>query len=449
MAFPTLPLDEIQGLLASGYGAQQAMCCMQLKILDPTKAKNWLSALMDRISFCDDRRSESKLNVAFTFSGLESLVKSDDLHGFSREFCEGIVTPHRQRVLGDLPNSSSDPQKWRWGGPNNKAIDLALMAYELDADALSQQLNSLLGQFEGVELVAELNCISLRDSKEHFGFRDGISQPWVPQLHKPGFSRDRVNAGEFLLGHVDNARTLEPVPAIARNGSYLVIRQIEQRVEEFWQSMQGDSYSEKIRQAAIRVGRWPDGTPVTLSPLGPDPSQPDNDFAYAQTDRNGTRCPIGSHLRRSNPRDVLLSDPKLSQESVNRHRILRRGRVFGMPAPPSVYPEGIVVEAESGFNCADEGRGILFMCLNASLARQFEFVQQNWLNDPKFMNLSNETDPIASTVSWSGPGECPTFTAPAQPLRTRTIETEKFIFTVGGGYFFLPSRSALKHLASS
>ena len=438
-----LPFHEIQGLIASGYADQRAMCCVLLRIVDATQAKTWLTKTLEDISFSDNRSNPSKRNIAFTFSGLQQLANEDELLGFSREFCEGIVTPHRQRVLGDLPGSPSDPTRWRWGGPGNDRIDVLLLIYELNSFDLESRLQSTFEQIQGVQVVTQLRSTALKGDKEHFGFRDGLSQPWIQQLHKEGYLRDRVAAGEFILGHNDNTDALEPAPWLAANGSYLVLRQIAQRVPEFWNSFGDASNEERVRQASLRVGRWPDGTPLTLSPQAPDTNQSLNDFGYAKLDSKGLQCPIGAHIRRSNSRDALLPDASESLLSVNRHRLLRRGRTFGLPADSSIYPSGVEVLSEDAVTGAEDLRGILFMCLNASLSRQFEFVQQSWLNNPKFTQSSAESDPIASQVQWNGPDETPSFTAPARPIRHRSIEQEKYVYTVGGGYFFLPSRTAI------
>src|SRR5579871_2565796 len=107
---------EVQGLLASGYAKHTAACFVLLRILDGKAARAWLGRIASRITYCGDRHAVSKLNLAFTYAALEKLGCSpEELDGFSREFCEGMVTPHRQRILGDLPGGPSDPETWQWG----------------------------------------------------------------------------------------------------------------------------------------------------------------------------------------------------------------------------------------------------------------------------------------------------------------------------------------------
>jgi deferrochelatase/peroxidase EfeB len=94
----------------------------------------------------------------------------------------------------------------------------------------------------------------------------------------------------------------------------------------------------------------------------------------------------------------------------------------------------------------DDGvkRGLVFICLNADIERQFEFVQQTWLNNPVFSGLSEEVDPLVGNLP---KGDC-IFTVQAQPLRSRVHDLTRFVTVKGGAYFFLPSMRALRYLAS-
>jgi deferrochelatase/peroxidase EfeB len=157
--------------------------------------------------------------------------------------------------------------------------------------------------------------------------------------------------------------------------------------------------------------------------------QPENDFGFYDRDPHGIGCPAGSHVRRANPRDALAPDPGQKQtllDSANNHRILRRGRKYG--ATISVPPKDDGVD-----------RGLLFVCLNTDIARQFEFVQQTWLLNPNFATLFDETDPLV--------GPKGKMTVREQPLR-RIVDVETFVRMAGGDYFFLPSMPALRYLAS-
>ncbi|HWZ94664.1 MAG TPA: Dyp-type peroxidase [Opitutaceae bacterium] len=442
---------EVQGLLASGYAKHPAAGFVLLRVLDGNAAREWLGRIASRITYCGDRQAESKLNVAFSYAALGKLGCSpEELDGFSREFSEGMVTPHRQRILGDLPGGPNDPETWQWGGPRNPPVDILLMVYEHTPAALQMRLDEIRAGAKGVEIIQEHRSTGLKENREHFGFRDGIAQPTIEGIGKPGLARDRVARGEFILGHPDETGSLELAPAMALNGSYVVLRQIVQDVPGFWESLGKDSpVSERIALAAKIVGRWPDGTPLTLSPEPPDAANPTNDFAFHAKDREGLRCPFGAHIRRANPRDTLLDKPAASMKMINRHRLLRRGRSFGLPAPPSAYPEGLAVKAMEGAVGSADLRGLFFICLNASLARQFEFVQQNWLNLPKFNDFTHDTDPLVGTTPWAGPGQSPEFMIQGCPVSKRVARPQTYVRTIGGAYFFLPGRKTVQRLTGT
>ena len=130
----------------------------------------------------------------------------------------------------------------------------------------------------------------------------------------------------------------------------------------------------------------------------------ENDFRYDSEDPDGYKCPIGSHVRRTNPRDWLNPRPG-SRRSIaigKRHRIPRRGREYGRP----------FTEETSG-----EERGLHFICINANISRQFEFIQHTWLNNPKFDELFDDTDPLSGTHTPQGG----IFSIPGQPVRRRIL----------------------------
>jgi hypothetical protein len=177
------------------------------------------------------------------------------------------------------------------------------------------------------------------------------------------------------------------------------------------------------------MGRWRNGTPLTQYPdrPGPDPDPGDaaalgrlNRFRYGG-DAEGLRCPVGAHIRRANPRDALGWQGRLAK----RHRIIRRGMPYGAPPPDPAVAD-------------DEERGLMFVCLQASIARQFEVVQGRWINDGDAFGLGADRDFVCGLGSAEGkmtvPGEVPQLLHP-QP---------DFVTTRGGDYFLVPSRSALR-----
>lgn len=193
------------------------------------------------------------------------------------------------------------------------------------------------------------------------------------------------------------------------------------------------------------VGRWPSGTSLVQSPDQDDPNVIDkNDFVYHHLDAQGFRCPLGAHVRRSNPRDSLDPAPGTERSiAVNKtHRLLRRGRTYGEPIRPLFEPEAILNSSTSG------ERGIHFICINANISRQFEFIQHTWINNPKFDGLYEETDPLVGDLHPRELTTTDTFTEPAIPIRKRTKGLQQFVVVRGGAYFFLPGIKAIRYLAS-
>jgi Dyp-type peroxidase family len=450
--------DDIQGLVASGFGHLRQAAYVAFEITDPPAAAGWLGRIADRVTTA--RRSEGPaLNVALSASGLQKLGAHDALDGLSWEFRAGMTDPHRRRVLGDVGESA--PEQWSWGGTETRPVDLLALVYAEDEQTLDELVNGHIAEARraGIRLVIRLDTTT--GEREHFGFRDGISQP-APEGLREGPPRDTIKTGEFLLGYPneyglftdrplvdDPVGVLPPDPQgsgrgdVGRNGTYLVFRQLSQDVRGFWRfldqatgRLNGAGAAARIELAAKMVGRWPDGAPLVLAPDDDDPDLKDaNDFAYFHTDPDGLRCPLGAHVRRSHPRDSLDPNPGTDRSiAVNkRHRILRRGRKYG---------ETLTAEdALNGAGGQAEERGLHFVCLCANIARQFEFVQHTWVNNPKFQGLYADGDPLTGS-----PGR--TFTVPARPVRRRVTAMPEFVQTRGGGYFFLPGVRALRYLAS-
>lgn len=465
----TLELEDIQGLVARGYGNLPAARYLILQVDDAAAARAWLRGIADHVTPGSHKPDDRSLHVAFTADGLRAFGFDEaTLETFSREFYEGMTEPHRARhVLGDRDESA--PENWRWGGPGTHIL---LMFFALDDAALDQLHADLRAGFSGVSEIQTLDTFSFERTMEHFGFNDGIAQPFLEGLTRKGPPDNTIPAGEIVLGYAnaygklpntprvpmdrDPSATLPRIQAedgsiqgdLGRNGSYLVFRQLSQDVRAFWKFVDkatcmtdGKSdHAARMRMAAKMVGRWPSGAPLTLCPAADDPQLGDrDDFGYRDTDALGDACPIGSHIRRSNPRDALEGKREDAITVSNRHRILRRGRPYGAPVSRSMDIDEIL-RAEQ-----QEGEvGLHFICLNADIGRQFEFVLHTWINNPKFGGLYSDADPIMGRHE---PGQG-TFTVQAAPVRQRVTGLEKFVEVRGGGYFFLPGLKALRFIAA-
>jgi Dyp-type peroxidase family len=499
-----IELDDIQRLVIQGYPARRNAVYALLEIQDAVAVRRWLGRQLDSIGTAikasrdedakasrdrdakasggedakvgrdkeakasDAQPLEKRLSIAFTWKGLQKLgfpVEGNESGGFVGEFREGMVAEHRSLSLGDT--GANSPSGWRWG-QSEDPIHILLIVFSASATSLKEQWEETKDGLEGVSLwnpdreragfANPMYGDIAPDQKEHFGFRDGISQPYIAgsdtSLRPSGryAAAATVAAGEFLLGYRNEMGKLPASPRVpkeldsdgngslpahpedpagsrdfGRNGTYLVMRQLEQHVDLFKQLVASQPGGEAAQElfAAKLVGRQKDGSPLVAS-------RGDNDFGFYAEDRYGFSCPVGSHIRRANPRDSL-ADPSMNispddaQALVNRHRMIRRGRLYGEYGPK-----------------AKGERGLLFVCLNANLQRQFEFVQQHWINGPKFGGLDEERDPLVG-VQPDGGGS---MTIQARPLSHRIDGIEQFVTVRGGAYFFLPGVRALKFLAT-
>jgi Dyp-type peroxidase family len=424
---PALELADIQGLLVRGYGKLRAAAFLVLEISHPARARAWLASLARSVTTASQRPDRSALNVALTAAGLSRLgLDRATLAGFPVEFQQGMTEPSRARVLGDVGESA--PSGWAWGAPGGRSVDVLLMLYAAGPAAL-RDLLAEHGSPPGLDPVVHLDTVDL-GGREHFGFHDGISQPRLAELSRTGASGEAVRAGELILGYPNEHGEIAGVPELGRNGSYLVLRQLAQDVDGFWRFCAAAAGGEpggpaSVALAARMVGRWPGGAPLVLSPDRDDPALAGaNDFGYFDLDPHGERCPIGAHVRRTNPRDALDPDAGSPRSAalVRQHRILRRGRSYGQPGSE---------------------RGLHFICLNASLSGQFEFLQRSWIGNPHFNGLYGDADPLLGTHERPGG----TFTQQGSPLRRRYSGLPRFVTVRGGAYFLLPGVGALGRLA--
>jgi Dyp-type peroxidase family len=472
MDTPKLDFNDMQGLLARGYGELPESCYLMLQFGNRQQGKDWLAGITGRVSTDAVKETTFALQIAFTYRGIIALLDETKLqrYPFSREFTDGMTAPERQRILGDLELNGSD--QWDWGADTQQPIHAVLMLYAKDSDTLQAEYEPIAAGFGdySIRQIIKLDTNSeCPDHKEHFGFADGMSQPKIDGFEALGGTTSGkappafniVQPGEFVLGYANEYDKQPFSPAyddgtqqtdIGRNGSYMVFRQLEQRVKEFWAFIYDVAktnmhFADKdpVYIASKMVGRFPNGNPLTLvDDAGSAALDEDaiNDFLYKAQDADGLRCPVGAHIRKSHPRDGIDDDPKVSVDVSKRHRILRRGRSYGAPLDVSMEPDKMLASANGGT------RGLYFICFNANIARQFEFVQQAWDNNPKFGGLEYDVDPIIGYTYMEGSYSPGNFTIPDCPVRRKVNGIPQFVFVKGGAYFFMPGVAALKFMAN-
>lgn len=473
-----LQLSEIQAYLFNEYKEMGSSKYYLLQVKDTASAKKFLSAIADNITHANAPVDEISLNIGFTGKGLMALGYSNEenMHSFSREFREGMVTAHRQRLLGDFDNS--DPSKWQWGGPNNERVDIIIMVFGRNESIADNYFQRLKQQFEpGLAVVHILDGKPLPKDREHFGFRDGISQPVIKGSNvAPAGNNNDIDPGEFVLGYkneygvypdspfvkvaqgnlellpnnpggYENDSTGKPFKDIGLNGTYFVLRQLEQNVNGYWSFIKKQTvdengipnHEEATKIAAKMMGRWPSGAPLVKHPdKDPGGESDDNSFSYRTEDKEGEKCPFGSHIRRMNPRDQFEeSPPGISLKLTRRHRIIRRVRSFG---------EDFIGSAENHKPTGEVG--LLFGCFNANISKQFEFIQYTWANSPKFKRLYDDPDPIIGVRECPATGVKQNFTIPQKTVNRVIPNLQSFVTVKGGAYFFFPSITALRFLST-
>jgi Dyp-type peroxidase family len=423
------------------------------------------------------------INFTFTYAGLKALqLHPTTLASFPEAFKDGMAA--RAERLGDTGPSA--PEQWHGslglksihgyftggfligdGVRPAKAQDWQhlrddVRAFNDRASACGRLLRLLLGTFfrpVGLEImhielgedpydVDQDGCVQrLPYRREHFGFRDGVSQPFVDlELGDPpsgGGTPDRnrtwspVAPGEIYLNRLDEDgnEPQQPIPSSLREGStFVVFRKLEQDVPGFRMFLgkqRPAGQKAQTRLASQFMGRWPNGTPLVLAPdapldLGSDPDGLINNFLYAANDPKGANCPLGAHVRRTNPRDIGGTG------DVRRHRILRRSIGYG----GALLPEGKLGDGNT--------RGLLFVAVNSRIDLQFEVIQANWINKGELLGQAGLGRCPVTGANFGGPGDSFLEAGAVAPV----VGLPRFVITRGGDYFFAPGLPALRAIAN-
>jgi deferrochelatase/peroxidase EfeB len=518
-------LDDIQGLVRFAYRDHTEAVFLLLRVKDTAAARAWLAQVAVTNAVTQSPPPRTALQVALTSQGLRALgVAEDIINAFSQEFVNGIAgDSSRSRRLGDV--GPSDPSYWQWGS-GQRLPDLAVLLYALPGllQPLQQSIESQLQT--GFEISGRLATSNMGGHEPFgfVDGISQPELDWQRQRRVEDTTQSSYTnlscLGEFLLGYpneyglyttrplLDPSRDesgilpkAEDAPGscdVGRNGSYLVIRQLRQNVYAFWRALDGyasGAAAAREQLASAMVGRRLSGdplvsatgsaaTPAVAAPIsaagmstrsaaastpGVPVSAPGaaaslaalNNFNYL-SDPEGIRCPLGAHIRRTNPRNAdlppgaagILSwlmrtlglNPTAREldlvASTRFHRLLRRGREYGVAVTPEQALTG-----EPGA----EDPGLQFVCLNANLQRQFEFVQGAWLISAKFDGFRSESDPLLGNrlpLAAGMPTDNFSIPQPAGPDR-RLTGLPQFVTVLGGAYFFLPGIRALRFLSGA
>ena len=445
---PGLPLEEIQGLILRSYG-MDALRLFVLRVDDQPSSRRVLGALPLSSGSPWNEKPDSCVNVAFTYEGLAALgVPAESLGSFPSEFIEGAVK--RAAVVGDT--GASAPENWKKAFTGS-GIHIIVLLFAQTKDILETQtaiLRKLWSDPAAMSEVYVLDSYMLPGQVAHFGYRDGFSQPTIDGgLPNPVPDiLPKAPAGEFILGYpsqYDQFTYSIPQPSqLGLNGSFLALRILEQDCTAFDRMLSEAPQKYGISGellAAKMCGRWRNGLPLSLSPdtdtpLQPIPLEKLNSYDYVPTpehpdtydDTKGIRCPVGSHMRRNNPRST-----RIAGGSGTNRRIVRRGLPYGPPYDPAHPSDGVE-------------RGLLGLFIGVSLKDQFEFLMRDWVNGDSFApGISGSRDPVLGNNGIDqGKIMIP------QPNGNKLVISgfSQLVTTRGGAYCFLPGISAVRYLAS-
>jgi len=456
---PLFSLPECQPGMLTPFGRSTYGLLLVGTVDNPEKFREELAdALTSKLIKGSTDEATRGLTIAFTAKGLRALGVQYRWNAPFVEDAFGKGMLARAESLGDTGLNA--PKHWDdgWRQPERlhvafwmqagiteeakKAVAAAANA-EVRAAAYTEAEEAAKTELTRLDDLVTRNFRSVKErlrvptnrlgptSREHFGFVDGLSQPWIDGIEESkqggggklgvrGESKP-LALGEFVVGQVDETGDIFPVPDppdVFLGGTFLAVRKLQQDVAGFRSFAGADDATNTL--AARLIGRKRDGVPLD------DPSLEDlNDFTYGD-DPEGLGCPLGGHIRRSNPRDTLGFRSTLSA----RRRIIRRGMPYGRwwdDAPDQI------------------DRGLLFLACNVRIAEQFEFIQKQWLNDGSPFGLGNVPDPASGL--WP-PGSQRPLVVTGRPPEVRA-DLRSFVTTKGGEYFFVPSVPGLWTLALS
>lgn len=480
---PALRSDVIQGNVLRGFFTDEQVLVGLRIDGDGAAARAWLGALAEDVASVDDvaafkadakRRNAGPqpedpwLNVAISHHGL-GIVRAP--RAFADEsFGHGLFECADE--LGDAPGSP-----WVVGGPA-KRLDVLLILAGKPEPSLKRadELIKSAAAAGLAKVYCEQGSTIPERGIEHFGFRDGVSQPGVlgtlrdgapltsrPQpdggqdvpFANPG--QPLVWPGQFVFGYPGQNVSAPRLPGnppfaardaatreFAEDGSLLVFRRLRQDVSAFrrflrdaTRELRGRGFPDldAERLGAMLVGRWKSGAPLFASPDGDDPDlgrDPlrNDDFDFAG-DPNGLRCPVAAHIRKVNPRKGSTD-----VRSPLERRILRRGIPYGTFVPEGEEPD-------------DSDRGLLFLCYQTSIDDQFRFLVETWMNDDSApASIDGGYDVLIGQESAGDRARWIELPRPSGVGTERLMVTEQWVTATGGEYLFAPSIAALRSLSS-
>ncbi|KAL3484186.1 hypothetical protein BJX62DRAFT_244160 [Aspergillus germanicus] len=360
------------------------------------------------------------VNIAFSKVGLEKLGK-DGLkdqafnHGQFKSMTQGV--------------GAGQDQEKDWLDSFKNGVDGVLLICGTK-DKVEARLKKLEEENLGGLKVAEVlrgEDLESRPGHEHFGFKDGISQPLLRGLDD---AQAQLSNKRHILTDPGTIITGKNEPPWATDGSYMAFRKLKQFVPEFRSFVETNalrlSYS-PAQLGARLVGRWESGAPVQVFPKDDSPNEAEkNDFDYTK-DLQDKNCPFAAHIRKTKPRGDLGNSTDFD--------IMRRGIPYGK-------------EFLGGEEKTSEDRGLLFVCYQSSLAKGFQFITESWINEKTFPPRAADVPVTPGIDPIMGSSRLNNMSIVDGNGARNSIDFDSFVQSNGGEYFFMPSLPVLREMAA-
>lgn len=463
-----MSMDEtnIQGNITVGFNKDHQKLLFFQFPHNPDRVRRWLHYMHQWVATADEVRRFNELfkavnsrggergvlkavwtQLLVSGSGLRKLgVAEEEVAHLDEAFAAGMR--QRRDRLGDT--GQSDPSNWEEPFRDHE-VDVVLIVAGDDDHELRRETDRLKRRAitHGLILFWEQEGHTLPEpltGHEHFGFKDGMSQPIIQNSGDVPAGHPRaVPVGDFVLGHTDSSGSVRNVPTWARDGSLAVVRRLRQDVQAFREFVESRGPESGLTPEALGaklMGRWKSGTPIDKAPDADDPSIARDDvarnaFAYSD-DPEGQRTPRFAHIRKVFPRD---QEPP--GDESHRKRIMRRG-----------IPYGYVLPSEPTQSQIERDRGLVFVCFQSSIIDQFELIQQHWSNDPNFpVSAQQPTGGYAPTPGQPADGPDPivgqhhgagVVNLKRAGVADTSLRLADFVRTTAGEYLFAPSLASIQ-----
>jgi len=506
---PLIDVDDLQGHIWPGFGSTDAVL-LALATATPEALRAVLTVVLPHVTTARDALEQRaarkaafqagqrvkgeasaggaatndplRVSVALTRRGLD-LVGFDTERGVDTAFDTGMTGggtgDPRRELRADGSPEPAHPKNWVVGGPNRPFDLLVTFITQSDVAACCKPLEDQILALTDVSVVRRDVGEDLPDSREHFGFQDGISGPGlygeyddarhgrvpvttrhgVPAVGGTDFGRPGqplVWPGRFIVGlPASSGAAPTAESSLWRNGSFLVYRRLVQDVRAFY----ADTEAMAAELAAtvpgvtgpqvrnLIVGRTPEGQSLMRVGAGAETLLSINHFFYAtptpelqlgdelvagvaKADVAGMTCPFWAHVRKVNPRDGMNDLP----EETKNLQLLRRGVPFG-----PIYDHDDVNAATN----ASE-RGLLFLSYQRRIREQFESLSSHWMNQFD-VPAGGGHDLLVGQTLKSGAFSEKRANWPG--TTQQLVAPRNWVSPTGGAYLFAPSIAALKQLA--